>query len=166
MGWSWELKGGSNGNIVANVSRWAPQGESWGRWGGKRPREPDVRWKEEKMVTEASDEGVREKTVKEKSQDHSPWRWHPGDQEGLGMCLLAQEGLGMCLLAPEPHPTAQNERALRASHPRSNAARIVSGGETSKRLWEKGGGQVGEREKEALPQEERERGDRGIPGVT
>ena len=86
MGWSWELKGGSKGNIVANVSRWAHQGESWGRWGGKRPRQPHVRWKEEKMVTEASDEGVRENTVKEKSQDHSPWRWHPGDQEGLGMC--------------------------------------------------------------------------------
>ena len=40
MGWSWELKtGGSKGNIVANVSRWAPQGESWswGMWGGKGP---------------------------------------------------------------------------------------------------------------------------------
>lgn len=38
------------------------------------------------MVTEASDEGVREKAGKEKSQDHSPRRWGPGDQEGLGMC--------------------------------------------------------------------------------
>lgn len=39
-----------------------------------------------KMVTEASDEGVSEKTVKEKSQNRSPWRWRPGDQEGLGTC--------------------------------------------------------------------------------
>lgn len=38
------------------------------------------------MVTEASNEGMREKTVTEKSQDQSPWRWHPEDQEGLGMC--------------------------------------------------------------------------------
>lgn len=63
-----------------------PQGESWGSWGGERPRQPHARWKEGKMVTEASNEGMREKTVTEKSQDQSPWRWHPEDQEGLGMC--------------------------------------------------------------------------------
>lgn len=34
------------------------------------------------MVAEASDEGVREQTVEGKNQDHSPWRWGPGDQEG------------------------------------------------------------------------------------
>lgn len=80
-------RAGSKGKIAANVSRWTPpQGESWGSWGGERPRQPHARWKEGKMVTEASNEGMREKTVTEKSQDQSPWRWHPEDQEGLGMC--------------------------------------------------------------------------------
>lgn len=68
------------------------------------------------MVAEASDEGVREQTVKEMSQDHSPWRWGLGYQEGLGMCHSL------------PH---SQERAG-----------IVFGGETSKCLWEEGGGQV------------------------
>lgn len=54
--------------------------------GAERPGLPHARWREGKMVAEASDEGVREQTGKEKSQYHSPWRWGPGDQEGLGTC--------------------------------------------------------------------------------
>lgn len=109
------------------------------------------KWREGKMVTEASNERVREKTGKEKSQDHSPWRWGPGDQESLGMCS-----------SPAHSPNCMGTEGL---SPRSNAG-IVFGGETSKCLWEEGGGQVGERERERLPQEEGEWGDRGIPGVT
>lgn len=81
--------GGSKDNIVANASRWAPPGRELGDRGeatGERPRQPRARWREGKMVAEARDEGVRKQTVKGKSQDHSPWRWGPGDQEGLGVC--------------------------------------------------------------------------------
>lgn len=56
-------------------------GREWGRWGEERPRQPHARWREGEMVTEANDEGVREK-----NPDHSPWRWGPGDPDGLDIC--------------------------------------------------------------------------------
>ena len=66
-----------------------------------------------------------------------------------------------------PLPTSKPEMSghLRASRPRSNAARIVFGGKTSKCLREEGGGQTGGRGRREDSHRRRENGEtRGFRG--
>lgn len=71
MGWSQRLQEGARVTLLLKSADGPPReraGREWGEVGRERPRQPHVRCREGKMVTEDSDEGVRESRQGEKPE--------------------------------------------------------------------------------------------------